>query len=158
MLAADIRANNETEAVLRPSSPEDDEMHEEDTMEKLDELPEHVVMCRPVSEAGMFAQPTSAASKQDVGHVLVRLFKERLSRPVLGGATIENLLRSEEGTEDVYHKHYVDSLRRVTSISFLYYTEKHSNNVYFFLSFFICSFKKHTMAQALIKQVHRYRN
>ena len=67
----------------------------------------------PDEPAAMFLQRPSSASKQDVGHVLARAFRDRFTRDTIPPATIELLKTSREGTDDAYHQHYVDSLLKV---------------------------------------------
>lgn len=66
-------------------------------------------------EMGMLVQRPSSARSQDVGHLLVRMFRGLYAKEPLDQQTIQNLIQSK-GSSDNYHEQYVASLEKVTNL------------------------------------------
>lgn len=63
-------------------------------------------------DKGMLVQRPSSARSQDVGHLLVRMFRGLYAKEPLDQQTIQNLIQSK-GSSDNYHEQYVASLEKV---------------------------------------------
>ena len=81
-------------------------------------------------EMGMLVQRPSSARSQDVGHLLVRMFRGLYAKEPLDQQTIQNLIQSK-GSSDNYHEQYVASLEKVNN----------PDHIIFILAIFFCCYK-----------------